>query len=259
MPLDEEKSGVAVVIKKKIRLVSGGGGAVTEPAPTDIVADDNKLYLYRKGKPMAGQTPQEVKTVGGQSIFGMGDISIPEKISDLRNDEGFITNLANDLVNYYTSEQVDAKLSNLGDIRMKVVTELPEAEKAEQNVLYMLTTNYKVYAQYFWDDKGWHLVGTGNTDLTNYYTKSEIDLMIKSATMKIATEDEIGGIKSSKIDVSEDGEKKYVKVESDGLAYVKAAKVTDSPTAKSDVVSSLNEDSDENPVIIFGGNGAGDY
>ena len=258
MSLDEEKSGVNIVIKKRIRLVSGGGsGTIAEPAPTDIVAVDDKLYLYRKGKPMDGQTPQDVKTVGGQTIFGEGDIPLPQKVSDLQNDSGFVTNLVSDLVNYYTSEQIDAKLSSLGDLKLKVVDALPEADKAEENVLYMLSSDYKVYAQYFWDEKGWHLVGTGNADLTNYYTKEEIDLLIKASALKVATEDAIGGIKSAKIDASADGERKYVKVEEDGLAYVKAAKVTDSPTAKTDVVDALNSDSGEDPVILFGGNGAG--
>lgn len=256
MPLNEEKSGVTMVIKKRIRLMSAGM-TTTEPAPTDIVAVDDKLYLYRNGKPMENQTPQEVKTVGGQTIFGAGNISLPQKVSDLQNDSGFVTNLVNDLVNYYTSEQIDAKLSNLGDLKLKVVDALPEADKAEENVLYMLTTDYKVYAQYFWDENGWHLVGVENADLTDYYTKAEIDLMIKASALKVATEDTVGGIKSAKVDTSEDGEKKYVKVEQDGLAYVKAAKVTDSPTAKTDVVDVLNESSEEDPIILFGGNGAG--
>lgn len=256
MSLDEEKSGVSVVIKKRIRLVSGGGSAI-ELSPTDIVADDNKLYLYRKGKPLDGQTPQDVKTVGGQTIFGAGNIPLPQKVSDLQNDSGFVTNLVNDLVNYYTSEQVDIKLSSLGELKLKVVDALPEADKAEENVLYMLTSDYKAYAQYFWDEKGWHLVGAENADLTDYYTKEEIDLLIKASALKVATEDELGGIKSAKNDISEDGERKYVKVEEDGLAYVKTAKVTDSPTARTDVVDVLNKDSGEDPVILSGGSSFG--
>lgn len=256
MSLNEEKSGVTMVIKKRIRLATAGMTA-TEPAPTDIVAVDDKLYLYRNGKPMDGQTPQDVKTVGGQTIFGVGNIPLPQKVSDLQNDSGFVTNLVNDLVNYYTSEQVDVKLSSLGDLKLKVVDALPEADKAEENVLYLLTSDYKVYAQYFWDEKGWHLIGAENTDLTDYYTKEEVDLLIKASALKVATEDAIGGIKSAKIDTSADGERKYVKVGEDGLAYVKAAKVTDSPTAKEDVVGALNSDSGEGPLILSGGNGAG--
>ena len=87
MSLNEEKSGVTMVIKKRIRLATAGMTA-TEPAPTDIVAVDDKLYLYRNGKPMDGQTPQDVKTVGGQTIFGVGNIPLPQKVSDLQNDSG---------------------------------------------------------------------------------------------------------------------------------------------------------------------------
>lgn len=159
MSLNKEKSYVTIVTKKRIKLTTVGM-TVTEPAPTDIVAVDNKLYLYRNGKPTDAQTPQDVKTVGGQTIFGVGNIYLPQKVSDLQNDSGFVTNLVNDLVNYYTSEQIDEKLSSLGELKLKVVEALPEADKAEENMLYMLTSDYKVYEQYFWDEKGWHFVGT---------------------------------------------------------------------------------------------------
>ena len=158
MSLNKEKSYVTIVTKKRIKLTTVGM-TVTEPAPTDIVAVDNKLYLYRNGKPTDAQTPQDVKTVGGQTIFGVGNIYLPQKVSDLQNDSGFVTNLVNDLVNYYTSEQIDEKLSSLGELKLKVVEVLPEADKAEENMLYMLTSDYKVYEQYFWDEKGWHFVG----------------------------------------------------------------------------------------------------
>lgn len=256
MPLDKDKSVVTTVIKKRIRIAPAGTTTIGS-ASIDIVAADNKLYLYQNGRPIGGQTPQDVKTVGGQTIFGVGDIPLPEKVSDLQNDSGFVTNLVNDLVNYYTSEQIDVKLSSLGDLKLKVVDVLPEADKAEENVLYLLTSDYKVYAQYFWDEKGWHLVGAENTDLTDYYTKEEVDLLIKASALKVATEDTLGGIKSAKADASEDGDKKYVKVEGDGLAYVKATKITDSPTAKTDVVDVLNSSSGEDPVILFGGDSAG--
>lgn len=159
MSLNKEKSYVAIIIKKRIKLTTVGM-TVTEPAPTDIVAVDNKLYLYRNGKPTDAQTPQDVKTVGGQTIFGVGNIYLPQNVSDLQNDSGFVTNLVDDLVNYYTSEQIDVKLSSLGELKLKVVEALPEADKAKENVLYMLTSDYKVYEQYFWDEKGWHFVGT---------------------------------------------------------------------------------------------------
>jgi hypothetical protein len=114
MPLDKEKSVVTTVIKKRIKIVTTGVVPI-EPDLLDIEAADNKLYLYQNGKPIPKQTPQPVKTVGGQTIFGAGDIPLPQKISDLQNDSGFVTNLVNDLVNYYTSEQIDAKLSKKVD------------------------------------------------------------------------------------------------------------------------------------------------
>lgn len=200
MSLDKENSEINLVIKKRIRL-SSAGIIATEQAPTDIVAVDGKLYLYRKGEPLEGQTPLDVKTIGGQSIFGAGDIP------------------------------------SLG---LEVVSSLPKEDEASENALYaVLSEDGKNYLLYFWSENEWHAAGATSLDA------------------KIATEDAIGGIRSSKVETSEDGERNYVRVEENGLAYVKAAKLTDSPTAKQDIVNVLNGESDESSVILFGGDSNG--
>lgn len=74
-----------------------------------------------------------IKTVNSQSLLGDGDItitvptktsdltndsgfitseSVPTKLSDLTNDEGFIDNTVNDLVNYYTEDEIDDLLDD---------------------------------------------------------------------------------------------------------------------------------------------------
>ena len=59
---------------------------------------------------------------------------IPENTSDLTNDSGFITNLVNDLVNYYkktetyTQTEVDALISAIVTLDIKVVATLPTTD-----------------------------------------------------------------------------------------------------------------------------------
>ena len=50
------------------------------------------------------------KTIGGNSIVGSGNISLPSKLSDLTNDAGFITSAA--LNDYVTKDNLSIKYSN---------------------------------------------------------------------------------------------------------------------------------------------------
>ena len=50
------------------------------------------------------------KTIGGNSIVGSGNISLPSKLSDLTNDAGFITLSA--LNDYVTKDNLSIKYSN---------------------------------------------------------------------------------------------------------------------------------------------------
>lgn len=148
--ISREKSGVVITINKKVRMSSGG---VSAPVPTDIVGEGKQLQLYKDGEPLKGQTPQKVKTVGGQSIFGEGDIpltgggTLPSRLSQFENDTGFVTNTVSDLEYYYTKNQIEFKLEELEGIKILVVEQLPTSGK--ENILYMLSGSNKIFAQYF--------------------------------------------------------------------------------------------------------------
>ena len=55
-------------------------------------------------------TKSNFKTIGGNSIVGSGNISLPSKLSDLTNDAGFITSAA--LNDYVTKDNLSIKYSN---------------------------------------------------------------------------------------------------------------------------------------------------
>jgi len=176
----------------------------------------------------------------------------PTKLSDFFNDVGFITNTVDNLTNYYTSKQIDEKLTNIASQFIKVVDQLPE--NGESNVLYLYKENDTVYSQYIWDDNKWHLVGNEHLDLTKYYTKTEIDEKLKTVSTTIAAEEQLGMIKSSVDDISEDKTKLNVKVDPiTGVASVKIATLEEIPNVEEDLVSIL----DTNLEIIHGGDAKG--
>lgn len=61
--------------------------------------------------------------------------------------------------------------------KIEVVTELPEI--GEANVIYLVPKQDEdennVFDEYIWINDDWELIGTTDIDLSNYYTKSEVD------------------------------------------------------------------------------------
>lgn len=176
----------------------------------------------------------------------------PTKLSDFVNDVGFITNTVDNLTNYYTSKQIDAKLAEITNQAVKIVDQLPD--KGEPNVLYLYKENDMIYSQYIWDVNEWHLIGNEHSDLTNYYTKTEIDEKLQTLSTTVATEGQLGMIKSSVNDISEDKTKLNVKVDpKTGIASVKMITINDIPNVNEDIVAAL----DTNLEIIHGGDAKG--
>lgn len=178
--------------------------------------------------------------------------TLPTKLSDFVNDVGFITNTVDNLINYYTSQQIDEKLTHIASQAIKIVDQLPET--GEANVLYLYKENDTIYSQYIWDANAWHLIGNEHVDLNNYYTKAEIDEKLKTVSTTIANDEQLGMIKSSVNDISEDNTKLNVKVDpKTGIASVKMVTLEEIPNIKEDLVSIL----DTNLEILHGGDAKG--
>ena len=127
----------------------------------------------------------------------LGALQIPEKLSELTNDEGFIKNTVSNLANYYlksetyTQAEVQALIaaavsSVAGKLNMEVVDSLPTSD-ISTTTFYLLpkeTAEEKnVYDEYINTDgttSGWELIGGISTsvDLSNYYSKPETDALL---------------------------------------------------------------------------------
>ena len=60
----------------------------------------------------------------------------------------------------------------------EVVEELPET--GEEGVIYLVPNEDETYTEYIWiaDEERFELIGTTDVDLTNYYTKAQVDALI---------------------------------------------------------------------------------
>lgn len=92
----------------------------------------------------------------------------------------------------YTSEQeVQDKIQEITEqtssgsttpkFSIKVVTELPTTN-ISSTTIYLLKTGEEdsnLYSEYIYVNNKWELLGTQKMDLSNYYTKEEVDKMLQ--------------------------------------------------------------------------------
>ena len=132
-------------------------------------------------------------------------LQIPEKLSELTNDEGFIKNTVSNLANYYlksetyTQAEVQALIADAvakvsGKLNISVVDALPTSD-ISTTTFYLVpkeTAQEKnIYDEYINTDgteSGWEIIGAVSTsvDLSEYYKKSEVDTLIAN---KVNTSD----------------------------------------------------------------------
>lgn len=106
----------------------------------------------------------------------------PTKLSDFSNDENFIDNTVNSLVNYYlktevyTKEEVNTKIGEIATISIVVpeTGELPASGKT--NEIYLIPkvggANPNAYDEYLWTGTAFEKIGDTEIDLSNYLTKT---------------------------------------------------------------------------------------
>ena len=129
---------------------------------------------------------------GGSAVTSVntktGDVVLTT--SDLRNDSGYITNVVNDLTNYYlksetyTKSEVNSLIGTFVDIR--VVSSLPTSD-ISRTTIYLVpksvaqTNNlYDEYINLDGTSQGWEKIGDTQIDLSNYIQKSQTSGLVKN-------------------------------------------------------------------------------
>ena len=101
------------------------------------------------------------------------------------------------IANYYNKAEIDSKVDELqGQIniipRFKIIVVEALPQTGDSATLYLLkngSLDKQSYAEYIYVDGVWEKLGDHNLDLSNYYTKQEVNDLIAEATTDIpATE-----------------------------------------------------------------------
>lgn len=114
---------------------------------------------------------ETVKVNGtNQSVSGKAvDIKVPTKVSELTNDQ-----------NFATVSQVTDAVSKAGKLTKEIVTTLPDASSAKDNIIYMVKNSGGVsgdaYSEYMLVNGAMEKIGTTATqvDLSNYMTYNDV-------------------------------------------------------------------------------------
>ncbi|WP_342759418.1 phage tail protein [Kineothrix sedimenti] len=108
---------------------------------------------------------------------------IPIALSQLTNDENFIKNTVNNLINYYTKAETYTKaeisnlVSNINRLTTSIVTELP-TEDISTTTIYLISAGESIYNQFMYIEGEWVTLGNTNMNLSGYVTSSELSLAL---------------------------------------------------------------------------------
>lgn len=243
--------------------VDGLEGFSFEIVTTLPTTDIKSSTIYLKGEETSGNNDYEEWIYVNDNWEKIGNTNIdlsayatkdyvantkPTKLSQLTNDSEFITNVANDLVNYYlktetyTKDEVNNLIGAVASLTMEVVSELP-TENISSTTIYLKgneTEGNNDYEEWIYVNNNWEAIGTteidltgvallediptklsqltndsgfvtsGTSNLTNYYKKSEVDELVGSQDMSdYATKDYVTEQINSK-DMSAYATKDYV-------------------------------------------------
>ena len=103
----------------------------------------------------------------------------PVNLSEFNNDSKFITNLVDNLENYYTKTQtytqdeINAKLGAIATLSMIIVDELPD--EGSSKIIYLIKkTGTAGYIEWIYTLGEWVTIGDTDVDLSDYVKKTEL-------------------------------------------------------------------------------------
>lgn len=181
----QDGEGHSLVDENGIAIVSGGGGGSSTLAgltDVDVTGASDGDVLSFDGTNWKDKTLATVAASGAYNDL----LNKPTTLSAFTNDTGFITNSVNNLTNYYlksetyTKSEVNTLIGQISTISILVVQALPQT--GETNIIYLVpksaSETSNAYDEYIYVSGAWELIGDTTVDLSNYYTKSEVDALI---------------------------------------------------------------------------------
>lgn len=145
----------------------------------NYIHTDNNFTTLEKTKLSNIENNAQVNKIEDIKVNGISlsitdksvSITVPQKLSELTNDVGFVTNTVNNLTNYYLKSEINDMLSNLHTLDVQVVQQLP-TENISTTTIYLLphtpATENNYYDEYIYVNNKWELIGNTQVDFSGY-------------------------------------------------------------------------------------------
>lgn len=129
-----------------------------------------------------------IYTDGSYTTFTVTNATDVSNLSQLNNDAGFVTDTVDNLVNYYTKNDIYTKTEIQNQLKTfsnglssKIVDALPtDPADINSTTIYLVkaTDGSNSYEQFMYIDGQFASLGTTTIDLSGFYSKSEIDAIV---------------------------------------------------------------------------------
>lgn len=153
--------------------ITSNGDYVIGPKPSSNPSTTKDcLYLNSYGNQIGGSRRPRVIT--GSTTSSYEEIAYKSDIPDT-----------------YTKAQIDSKIAAIPTLSYQVVSELPTAN-ISTTTIYLLarassSSQPDIYDEYLYVNSQWEIIGSTSTDLSNYYTKSEVDTKLGGMSLSVVT------------------------------------------------------------------------
>ena len=188
----------------------------------DIAELKTKAHTHANTEVLNSITSEKIQSWNNKSEFDgnyntlTNKPTLPVKLSDLTNDSGYITNIADDLLNYYkksdtySKEEVAELIGNINKLTSEIVESLP-TENISTSTIYLIkdgdTNNYK---QYMYISGAWAQLSDTNIDLSGYAKLTDLDTKVDKIDGKGLSTNDFTNVLKSKLDGIAEGANKTV-------------------------------------------------
>ena len=183
-----------LLLELKAAIEAGGGGGTTnynalsnKPQINSITLQGNETAadlglqaaLTFDDTPTAGSN-NPVKSGGVKTALDAKQNTLTFDSTPTENSNNPVTSggIFTALGNFYTKVDVDALISAIQSLKKEVVAELPTTDISTDTIYLVPSSSSQtqnVYDEYLYINNAWELIGSTAVDLTNYYTKTEVD------------------------------------------------------------------------------------